>query len=266
MSAGILAACQNPASTEDSGQPVDTAQSESSAEAEAKTASSPVKLYPKGEIAEFPDATLELKTPKNGQQNLKKSVDFDFVVSNYALGAQTEKAKMNLANSENGQHIHLIVDNDPYSAHYEGKFSKEIEPGQHYAIAFLSRSYHESVKNPEAYEVFQFSVGEMSNSQAIDLSLPALFYSRPKGTYSGAGAQQVLLDFYLHNTSLSADGNKVKVRINNKTEFVLDKWQPYILEGLPMGENRIDIELLGADGNLLDVPINSVTRVFNLEE
>ena len=162
---------------------------------------------------------------------------------------------MGLANSDKGQHIQLIIDNDPYSAHYEPGFTKEVETGHHYAIAFLSRSYHESVKNPNAYEVFQFSAGT-EDQTTTDLSQPALFYSRPKGNYSGEGAKKVLLDFYLHNTSISEASNKVKVVVNDKDEFILDTWQPYIIEGLPMGENKIYLELTDNDGNKLDVPIN----------
>lgn len=229
--------------------------------------SSKIRIYPKPEIAEFPGAALTLQQPMDGMtiDEGGSVVPFDFMVENYQLGAQTEEARMNLANSGKGQHIHLILDNDPYSAHYEPGFSKEIEAGHHYAIAFLSRSYHESVKNPEAYQVFQFSVG-LDDGEMMDLDQQALFYSRPKGTYTGEGTEKVLLDFYLHNTELSATGNKVKVVVNQKDEFILDTWQPYILEGLPMGENTIFIELIDQSGARVDVPINSITRVFTLEE
>jgi hypothetical protein len=256
----IAYACQNqPAETlEESGE------EQISTEAE-EVKKEEIRIYPKPEVAEFPEASLILEQPANEMTIEGSTVAFDFMVENYDLGAQTEEARMNLANSAKGQHIHLIIDNDPYSAHYDAGFSKEIEGGLHYAIAFLSRSYHESVKNPEAYEVFQFKVG-MTDEDMMDLSQPALFYSRPKGTYSGEGTEKVLLDFYLHNTELSPSGNKVKVVVNDKDEFILDQWQPYILEGLPMGENTIYIELIDNNGAKVEVPINSITRTFILEE
>ena len=34
-----------------------------------------------------------------------------------------------LANSAKGQHIHFIVNNGPYSAHYSNNFEKDIENG-----------------------------------------------------------------------------------------------------------------------------------------
>lgn len=258
--AALAFSCQTGTETEQDAQANGTDDS-----TEQKSETTEVRIYPKPEIAEFPDAELILEQPMSGTSVEGNEVAFDFMVNGYELGAQTEEARMGLANSDKGQHIHLIIDNDPYSAHYEAGFTKEVETGHHYAIAFLSRSYHESVKNLNAYEVFQFNVGTEEES-STDLSKPALFYSRPKGTYSGEGAKKVLLDFYLHNTSISADGNKVKVIVNDQQEFVLDTWQPYILEGLPMGENKIYLELTDNAGNKLDVPINSITRVFTLEE
>lgn len=225
-----------------------------------------ITIYPKTNIKEFPNASLELIMPPSESMNRELEVPFKFKVENYELGAQTEEAREDLANSANGQHIHLIIDNKPYSAHYEPEFIKTIESGNHYAIAFLSRSYHESVKNPNAYKVFQFSTGESTQVDMMDLSQPMLFYSRPKGTYSGEGAKKILFDFYLHNVELSEMGYKVRATINDKTEFVFERWRPYFIEGLPMGENKIRIDLIDNEGNIVNPSVNSVERVFTLEE
>jgi hypothetical protein len=225
-----------------------------------------ITIYPKTNIKEFTNASLELIMPPSESMNRELEVPFKFKVENYELGAQTEEAREDLANSANGQHIHLIIDNEPYSAHYEPEFIKTIESGNHYAIAFLSRSYHESVKNPDAYEVFQFSTGDATQVDMIDLSQPILFYSRPKGTYSGEGAKKILFDFYLHNVELSELGYNVRATINDKTEFVFERWRPYIIEGLPMGENKIRIDLIDNEGNIINPNVNSVERVFTLEE
>ena len=167
--------------------------------------------------------------------------EFNFEVDNYELGIQTENEfNFKLANSAKGQHIHFIVNNDPYSAHYTNKFQKKLKDGNKVILAFLSRSHHESVKNPNAYVFTQ--VGE---SEEIDLEKQYLFYSRPKGTYTGEDTEKLLLDFYLVNTSLSTDGNKVRVTIQD-SEFLIDEWAPYIIEGLPKCEISIKIELLNS--------------------
>ena len=76
---------------------------------------------------------------------------FSFEIENYELGAQTiNNVNNDLANSAKGQHIHFIVNNGPYSAHYNQDFSADVNDGD-VVLAFLSRSYHESVKNPNAY-------------------------------------------------------------------------------------------------------------------
>lgn len=211
---------------------------------------------------EYSEAALQL----NSAQVNDSAVSFDFAVSNYELGVQTPDASdKGLANSDKGQHIHLIVDNGPYSAHYEPSFSKELEPGNHVVMAFLSRSYHESVKNANAFIVKEMKVGETSDEISFDETAPHMFYSRPKGVYSGSDTEKLLLDFYLLNTTLSPDGNKVRATING-TEFMIDEWAPYQIEGLSKGEVTIKLELIDADGNLIESPFNPVTRTVTLED
>ena len=206
------------------------------------------------------NATLQAATPAGG------TVDFDFQVDNYELGGQTEDAPTkSCANSAKGQHIHLILNNEPYSAFYESVFSKELTHGNYMGLAFLSRSYHESIKTDEAYELFSFSIGEVEEAAAFDLSGVHMFYSRPKGSYVGDDIKKVLLDFYLVNADLSATGYKVKATING-TEFLLEKWVPYAMEGLPAGELTVELALLDATGQLVASPFNPVRRAVTLEE
>ena len=184
---------------------------------------------------------------------------FSFDVSDYELGAQTiNNVESQLANSGKGQHIHFIVNNGPYSAHYINNFKKKLNNENNVILAFLSRSYHESVKNPNAFILTQ--IGE----NKIDLNNEFLFYSRPKGTYKGKDTEKLLLDFYLVNTTISPEGNKVKATINN-TEFIITEWAPYYLQGLPKGEIKIKLELINSEGKLVDIPFNPSERTVILE-
>ena len=91
-------------------------------------------------------STASIK-PDNGTEYV-----FSFDISNYQLGAQTKNdIESQLANSAKGQHIHFIVNNGPYSAHYTNNFKKKLDKDNNVILAFLSRSYHESVKNPNAF-------------------------------------------------------------------------------------------------------------------
>ncbi len=214
-------------------------------------------LEPFSESTDYPDAAIESVSFQNGQ--------FDFQINNYELAVQTPDAEQKMcANSAKGQHIHVIVDKQPYTAHYEADFEYEIEDGEHYLLSFLSRSYHESLKRQDAHWAKKIMVENNSFSSTEDISGPMMFYSRPKGTYVGSSeTEKVMLDFYLINADLG-EQYKVKASINGE-EHMIDTWQPYYISGLPIGENTIELTLLDAEGNPADIPLNPVSRTFTLK-
>lgn len=217
-----------------------------------------ITLTPKAPGVDFPDATITDWGFKDG------TFKFEVDASTYALGEQTPDANSIMcANSGKGQHIHLIVDNAPYSAQYTPEFSYEIEDGDHYVLAFLSRSYHESIKTPAAHRAVKATVKENSFVATEPVTEPMLFYSRPKGTYVGKDAESLLLDFYIANVTLDAN-HQVKVETNGET-FMVDKWQPYILEGLPVGDNTVTLTLVDGAGKRIEAPMNPVSRTFTLK-
>ena len=246
--------CKSDKSTEDKNEDNQVEQEEV---VEAKITLSKFEGSPK-----FEDAKISISSMNIGELDSVASVDFDFKVENYELGAQTPTAGENgLANSGKGQHIHFILNNMPYSAHYESSFSKDMPEGNHVLLAFLSRSYHESVKN--AFLVQNVNVGNVEDEGA-DLTAPHMFYSRPKGTYTGKDTEKLLLDFFLVNTEISENGNKVKATINGE-EFMITEWAPYVIEGLDKGEVEIRLQLQDADGNMIEGPFNDVTRTVILK-
>ncbi|WP_435622784.1 hypothetical protein [Flagellimonas sp.] len=214
----------------------------------------------------YADAELVLDSPSNTTIAESGEVDFNFAVNSYELGAQTESPNAEkLANSGKGQHIHFILNNQPYSAHYEPSFKKEIPNGVHHLVAFLSRSYHESVKNENSVVVKKMEIGpNPTDSIGIDVDAPTLIYSRPKGEYAGKDTENLMLDFFVLNTTLSEDGNKVRATINGE-EFMLTEWAPYVINGLPMGEVSIQLELLDGEGNPIEGPFNTVNRTVTLK-
>jgi len=211
----------------------------------------------------FDDAKLILRSPRGRLPGGKTK--FQFGVSNYELGNQTPGAKDKMcANSAKGQHIHFLLNNEPYKALYEPDYMTNLAEGHHVVLGFLSRSYHESIKTPDAHVLTEFTAGKPSQASTFDAKAPHLFYSRPKGEYIGkANIEQVMLDFYLTNTSLSAKGNKVKATING-TEFMISNWQPYFIKGLPEGETTIKLALVDNKGSLIPGPFNEVTRTIKL--
>ena len=60
-----------------------------------------------------------------------------------------------------GNHIHVILDNEPYEAYYDlgQPFElRNVAAGKHTLRVFASRPWHESYKNPEAFQMVTFTV------------------------------------------------------------------------------------------------------------
>jgi hypothetical protein len=213
-------------------------------------------LTPFAPSQEFADAALESMDYRDGR--------FTFRIggSSFQLGLQTPDAPAKgCANSTEGQHIHLIVDNMPYLAKYEDTFDYDIEDGEHHILAFLSRSYHESIKTRQAYIAVQVVVKDKSFTDVRPVTAPMLFYSRPKGAYEGEeDARRIMIDYYLINPDPS---HRVRATINGE-DHILATWQPYYIDGLPAGNNEITLTLIDANGQRVNTDLNPVTRKFTL--
>ncbi|MBK9013951.1 MAG: hypothetical protein IPM82_07610 [Saprospiraceae bacterium] len=140
---------------------------------DATAPASNIRLTPFPSSTEFPNASLTF-----GYENGK----FLFHPRNYQFKQQTPDAPQKMcANSKDGQHVHLIIDNEPYDAVYESSFAKDVPDGTHYILGFLSRSYHESIKTKDAYmaQTTVIKGNTTVNNPMIEEAM--LFYSRPKG-------------------------------------------------------------------------------------
>ena len=268
LSLALLASCESSKPATDVSATAGTtspAATQSAATTESME-SNGIRLTPFGDSPKFPEAQMQLRAPIANSTLPSGEVTFDYQVTNFQLTKMSGGPHMaQMANSMKGQHIHNIVDNQPYTAHYDTKFTKPLADGQHAVLSFLSRSYHESLKHRGAYDLRIINVGNVTppTTPVLDVKAPTLFYSRPKDTYSGADARRIMLDFYLVNTTLEAGGNRVRATING-TEFMLERWMPYQMEGLPAGENTVKLELIDGSGNLIAGPYNSVTRTFTV--
>ncbi|MBK9109151.1 MAG: phosphopeptide-binding protein [Saprospiraceae bacterium] len=216
-----------------------------------------IELLPSDASAEFPNAGIASMDYQKGQFTYQ-------ITGDYKLGEQTSDAPQKMcANSAQGQHIHLIVDDKPYEAKYDSSFHYLISDGIHYILSFLSRSYHESIKTTQASVVLKATIQDSSFKKVEPVNDPMLFYSRPKGSYIGEDAKNIMLDFYLVNCKLG-EQYKVKAEVAGK-EFTIDKWQAYYLKNLPMGEHTLKLTLVDSSGNPVNTPLNPVSRTFVLQ-
>ncbi len=191
-----------------------------------------------------------------------------------------------------GNHIHVILDNQPYEAYYNLNQYFELRnvaDGEHTLRVFPSRPWHESYKNAGAFQMVKFTVKnggnnanatttnagnapansntnanpsvtpegkEMANSTAgaVDLSKPLLTYSRPKGEYSGDFADPIMIDFWLSNAKLVGDGGeyRVKYSVDGGAPKYIDKWSPIWLSGFNDGKHTVKAELVDKSDNLVE--------------
>ncbi|MEM7572319.1 MAG: phosphopeptide-binding protein [Bacteroidota bacterium] len=218
-----------------------------------------ITLTPMPDAVEFPDAALTSMYYTGG----KFSFGVEAGESGYALGEQTSDApQLMCANSGKGQHIHLILNDSPYAAKYEAEFEHEVPDGEHHLLAFLSRSYHLSIKQPQAAIMKVVTAADGAITDMKDIEGPMLFYSRPKGSYAGADAEQIMLDFYPVNVELGND-YQVKVEVGGES-FLVDKWRPYFFKGLPAGDHTVTLTLVDGEGNTVDAPLNPVSREISV--
>ena len=162
-----------------------------------------------------------------------------------------------------GNHIHVILDNQPYEAYYnlDQEFElRNVGDGEHTLRVFPSRPWHESYKNDGAFQMVKFTVkngggdankptttnsgNTMANTNSaanaaatpegkdmkpseggnVDAKKPLVTYSRPKGEYKGADADAIMVDFWLSNAKLTGDGGEYRVR------YSVDGSEPKFIE------------------------------------
>jgi hypothetical protein len=203
-----------------------------------------------------------------------------------------------------GNHIHVILDNQPYEAYYNINQMFELRnvpDGEHTLRVFASRPWHESYKNERSFDVVKFTVKDgganldipattnsgqaMSNANttpkatpegkdmpasqggAIDITKPLLTYSRPKGEYTGADSDPIMIDFWLANAKLTGDSGEYRVRysVNGGEPKFIEKWAPIWFSGWTAGKHSVKLELVDKDGNVVDNGgYNSTTREFTV--
>jgi hypothetical protein len=190
---------------------------------------------------------LKIVQPAEGATVASSTVKVKLELSGDLKGYQP---MMNME-TKMGNHIHVILDNQPYEAYYnlDQEFElRNVSDGAHTLRVFPSRPWHESYKSEGAFQMVKFTVkgggadaakptttnagNTMANANsnvnaaatpegkempastagAVDATKPLLTYSRPKGEYKGADADAIMIDFWLANARLQDGGGDYRVR------------------------------------------------------
>ncbi|HYN24578.1 MAG TPA: hypothetical protein VES69_05985 [Pyrinomonadaceae bacterium] len=250
-------------------------------------------------VVSTPQAIIDQKKARGEQDEAKPELHVISPAEGAVINGPVVAVKLHLAGdlkgykphqdpaTQKGNHIHVILDNEPYEAYYELEQPFELRnvvAGKHTLRVFPSRPWHESYKNDGAFRMVTFTVkggGDASkptttntgqtmannnsagSAQAtsegkdmpastagdVDPTKPLVTYSRPKGEYKGADADPIMIDFWLSNARLKGDGGEYRVRyiIDDNEPRYIDKWEPVWLSGWLAGKHTVRLELLGPD-------------------
>ena len=215
-------------------------------------------------VVERPQSVKDKMAARGEQDEAKPTLKILEPRADSTINSSTVKVKLELSGdlkgykpmmdeaTHTGNHIHVILDNQPYEAYYnlDQEFElRNVADGTHTLRLFPSRPWHESFKNEGAFQMVKFTVKsgggdankptttnsgntmanasnanasvkptpegkDMQNSTAgpVDPKKPLLTYSRPKGEYKGDDTNAVMIDFWLENAKLTGDGGEYRVR------------------------------------------------------
>ncbi|MEP7076500.1 MAG: hypothetical protein ABI878_11885 [Acidobacteriota bacterium] len=226
----------------------------------ANTGTSPVQTLT---VVQRPQGVKDKMAARGEQDEAKPTLKIVEPKADASIASSTVKVKLELSGdlkgykpmmdeaTHTGNHIHVILDNQPYEAYYnlDQEFElRNVADGDHTLRVFPSRPWHESFKNEGAFQMVKFKVkngggdaakptttnagNTMANSNAkttakpttegkdmpnstagaVDSKKPLLTYSRPKGEYKGDDTNAVMIDFWLENAKLTGDGGEFRVR------------------------------------------------------
>lgn len=210
-----------------------------------------------------PQKIADMMTQRGEQDKAKPTLKIVEPKADSTVNSSTVKVKLELSGdlkgympgmdmeTKMGNHIHVILDNQPYEAYYniDREFElRNVADGEHTLRVFPSRPWHESYKSDGAFQMVKFTVKgggadttkptttntgntmanansgantsatpegkemQVSTAGKVDPTKPLLTYSRPKGEYKGADADAIMIDFWLANARLKDGGGDYRVR------------------------------------------------------
>ncbi|MBM3198325.1 MAG: hypothetical protein FJZ58_03615 [Chlamydiae bacterium] len=240
-----------------------------------------IQVVPVERTVEPDNVNLRIQYPEDGDLETKSPVHVEMRLDWFPLGVDSEFPRKNeLYNDHKGQSIHVFIDDREYFEINEALFDAlddheeffdqtaefdipfPLTPGPHIIRAFPCRSFGESLKSGRVFaaELFYF---QKKGPIKMDFSRPYLTYNEPQGNYFDA-SKPILLDFFIKNCTLSMDGYKVRLTIDNANQRFLYSWSPYYIYGLPKGTHTIRLELIDPQNNREPGVFNDVTREITI--
>jgi len=227
-------------------------------------------------VVERPQKIKDLMAARREQDSATPKLKIIEPAANASVNGSTVKVKLELSGdlkgykpgmdeaTHTGNHIHVILDNQPYEAYYnlDQPFElRNVSDGEHTLRVFPSRPWHESYKNEDAFQMVKFTVKnggadvnkpattsdgqQMSNAAgpasegkemapstagAVELYRALLTYSRPKGEYKGEDGKAVMIDFWLSNAAIEPNAEAKNSYEIVRVRYSIDGGGPKYIE------------------------------------
>src|SRR5687768_4479386 len=124
-------------------------------------------------VVDTPQRIKDMMAQRGEQDSAAPSLKIVEPAANSTVNSSTVKVKLDLTGdlkgykphkdpeTQMGNHVHVILDNQPYEAYYnlDSEFElRNVADGEHTLRVFPSRPWHESYKNPGAFQMVKFTV------------------------------------------------------------------------------------------------------------
>jgi len=218
------------------------------------------------EFIDFPPfSDVETKIATQNQIFKMGTNKIEFKNKFFNLGEKTVEEKEHGARlNEIGQYLGVLSLQNPLQKVVRGHFETEIEKGDNLFFCFLSRSYDLSIKNKNASFLFKINADPSGCFSETELSDTVIALLQPRGTFTTGQGENILLDFFMKNISLS-DGDYISLEID-KVEFKLTTWVPFWIQGLKPGNHKISIDFKTKDNKTIKgIMPNQLSSEINIE-
>ncbi|MFL6286113.1 MAG: hypothetical protein ACJ74Q_23480 [Pyrinomonadaceae bacterium] len=188
--------------------------------------------------------TLKIVEPKDGATLTGSTVKLKLDLSGDLKGYEPHKDP----STGMGNHIHVILDNEPYEAYYnlhESFELRNVAEGAHTVRVFASRPWHESYKNDGSFQMVSFTV-----KGGGDASKPTTTNSGEKMADQSGASKKVIMPVNPQanaNSNKPAEGSATPVPSPEGKDYArkgtggsVDRTKPLLTYSRPKGEYKGD--------------------------
>ena len=192
-------------------------------------------------VVDTPQRVKDQMASRGEQDQAAPTLKIVVPAANAAVNSSTVKVKLALSGdlkgymphkdpqTQMGNHIHVILDNQPYEAYYnlEQEFElRNVADGDHTLRVFPSRPWHESFKNEGAFQMVKFTV----KNGGGDSNKPATTNSGQQMSNSNANANT--------NSNANVAPSPEGKDMQNSTAGAVDATKPLLTYSRPKGEYK----------------------------